>query len=101
LIETRSIEIATIGTEEVFGVPLPVKDSDNIEVYTGLVKNKEFDARREKLNSTAITQISSEIYQIDLGHFMQIITGPNFKQYQRYLLTMLSDSSYRTAFLHN
>jgi hypothetical protein len=51
-------------------VPFPVKDSDNIEVYTGLVKNKEFDARREKQNATAITQNTTEFYQIDLGHFL-------------------------------
>jgi hypothetical protein len=45
-IVTKSIEVGTFGTEQVFGVPFPVKDSENIEVYTGLIKNKQTNTKR-------------------------------------------------------
>ena len=55
----------TLGSYQTFGIPLPRKNEDHIEIYSGSVLNEEFDLQDDCCNYSVITNVPSEIYLVD------------------------------------
>ncbi len=62
-----------LGSYQIFGVPLPIKDDDKIQAYAGLGETDEVDLVNEELNYTAITGSACEVFKLDLDHFMELV----------------------------
>lgn len=76
-----------------------MRDEDHIEIYTGVVSNTELDLQKDKLNYTAITSTTTELYKLDLTQFMQIIVGQPLQSFHKSLQNIQTDSAYRQAYL--
>jgi len=48
-VTSHTVEIFTLGSHQVFGVPYPIKDEDHIEIYSGVVRSKDFDLLKDPI----------------------------------------------------
>ncbi len=90
-VSCESIELFQLGSFQVFGVPFPVKDNDNIEIGSGTVNTNQVDFIKDKLNYTAVTGMTTEIFKFDLEQFMQIVTDANLANFRKSLTSLQPD----------
>ncbi len=82
-------------------MPFPRQDEDAIEIYTGVVLTQELDFVADTLNYSAVTTMLTELYQVDLTNFMQLVQGSSLALYKKTLVCLSHDSAYRLIYLSN
>lgn len=100
-VETKSIELFSLGSFQSFGLPFTVKNEDHIEIYSGQVSAQEFDLQKDLLNYNILSQVPTEVYKIESKTFLQLVKNKSLKSFKQTLGCLMTDNNYRRTFLAN
>lgn len=62
-----------------------------MEIGSGTVNTNQADFIKDRLNYTAITGMTTEIFKFDLEQFMQIVTDANLANFRKSLTSLQPD----------